>query len=217
VVIADGHHRYETALAYRDERNLERRGADPRAPHQRILAYFANAFAPGSLLLPIHRVVRKLSPAAGEGWSSRLRGWERFAVSVSGAEAIPAALEEHLAPLCGRYAFAADDGSGALQVFSRPAGEELSVRVIHDEVLGGVLHLDPDAVRDGAVAFPKSALQAARDVRDGNGALALYLNRLEPDDVFRVTAAGETLPQKSTFFYPKLPTGLLFRALEAGT
>jgi uncharacterized protein (DUF1015 family) len=217
VVIADGHHRYETALAYRDERNLESAGGDPHAPHQRILAYFANAFAPGSLLLPIHRVVLKLSPAAGERWSSRLHGWERFAVPVSGAAAIPAALAEHLGPLRGRYAFAADDGSGTLQVFSRPAGEELSVRVIHDEVLGGVLHLDPDAVRDGAVAFPKSALQAAREVREGNGAVALYLNRLEPDDVFRVTAAGETLPQKSTFFYPKLPTGLLFRGLEEGT
>ena len=47
--------------------------------------------------------------------------------------------------------------------------------------------------------------------------MALYLNPLEPEDVFRVTGAGETLPQKSTFFFPKLPTGLLFRVLEAGT
>jgi uncharacterized protein (DUF1015 family) len=45
--------------------------------------------------------------------------------------------------------------------------------------------------------------------------VAIYLNPLEPEDVFRVTAAGELLPQKSTFFHPKLPTGLLFRALEA--
>jgi uncharacterized protein (DUF1015 family) len=217
VVIADGHHRYETALTYRDERRAESASRDPHAPYERILAYFANAFASGSLLLPIHRVVLKLPPAAGEGWSSRLREWEQRTVPVSGVEAIPAALEEHLAPLCGCYAFAADDGSGTLQIFSRPAGEELSVRVIHREVLGGVFRLDPDAVRDGAVDFPKSALQAARDVRGGKGAVALYLNPLEPDDVFRVTAAGETLPQKSTFFFPKLPTGLLFRVLEAGT
>jgi len=47
--------------------------------------------------------------------------------------------------------------------------------------------------------------------------VALYLNPLEPDDVFRVTGAGETLPQKSTFFFPKLPTGLLFRVFEEGT
>ena len=88
------------------------------------------------------------------------------------------------------------------------------VRVLHREVLAGLLGLDDAAVRDGAVDFPKSALQTARDVRAGRGALALYLNPLGPDDVFRVTEAGETLPQKSTFFYPKLPTGLLFRTLE---
>jgi uncharacterized protein (DUF1015 family) len=217
VVIADGHHRYETALNYRDERRAESATRDPHAPYERLLTYFANAFAPGSLLLPIHRVVLKLPPTTGAGWRSRLREWEQRTVQVSGIEALPAALEEHLAPLSGSYAFAADDGSGALQIFSRPAGEELSVRVIHREVLGDVFHLDQDAVRDGAVAFPKSTLQAARDVREGRGAVALYLNPLEPDDVFRVTGAGETLPQKSTFFFPKLPTGLLFRVLEEGT
>jgi len=217
VVIADGHHRYETALAYRDERREASAIRDPNAPHERILAYFANAFAPGTLLLPIHRVVRRPPVGAGRGFWSRLRGWEQRTVSVSGIEAIPAALEEHLAPLDGSYAFAADDGSGALQIFSRAAGEDLSVRVIHREVLGGVFGLDEEAVRDGAVGFPKSTLQAARDVREGKGAVALYLNPLRPDDVFRVTGAGERLPQKSTFFFPKLPTGLLFRVLEAGT
>jgi uncharacterized protein (DUF1015 family) len=217
VVIADGHHRYEAALAYRDERRAGSASGDPPASCERILAYFANAFAPGSLLLPIHRVILKLPPAVGESWASRLSGWERTTVPVGGIEAIPAALGEHLAPLLDRYAFATDDGSGALQIFSRAAREELSVRVIHQEVLGGVFHLDDDAVRHGAVGFPKSALQAARDVREGRGALALYLNPLQPDDVFRVTRAGERLPQKSTFFFPKVPTGLLFRVLEAGT
>jgi uncharacterized protein (DUF1015 family) len=212
VVIADGHHRYETALAFRDERRAAgEQGAE--APPERILAYFANAFAPGSLLLPIHRLVRA-GPAPGPEVWRRLEGWERREVTVASAEAIPAALAEHLAPLAGRHAFAADDGSGRLALFSRPADGELTVRVLHREVLDAVLGLDDAAVRDGAVAFPKSALQTARDVRLGRGALALYLNPLGPDDVFRVTEAGETLPQKSTFFYPKLPTGLLFRALE---
>jgi uncharacterized protein (DUF1015 family) len=212
VVIADGHHRYETALGYRDERRAagER---DPEAPSERILAYFANAFAPGSLLLPIHRLVKKGPPPGPETWR-RLAGWERRDVAVASADALPAALAEHLAPLAGRHAFAADDGSGRLAIFSKPADGELTVRVLHREILAGLLGLDDAAVRDGAVDFPKSALQTARDVRSGRGALALYLNPLRPDDVFRVTEAGETLPQKSTFFYPKLPTGLLFRTLE---
>ena len=60
-------------------------------------------------------------------------------------------------------------------------------------------------------AFPKSAVRAARDVRDGRGSVAIYLNPMTPDDVFSTTARGEVMPQKSTFFYPKVPTGLVFR------
>jgi uncharacterized protein (DUF1015 family) len=212
VVIADGHHRYETALAFRDERRDAGAG-DAEAPHERILAYFANAFAPGSLLLPIHRLVRK-GPAPGDAVWRRLAGWDQREVALDAADAVPEALAEHLTPLADRHAFAADDGQGRLRIFSRPADGELTVRVLHREVLGALLGLDEAAVRDGAVAFPKSTLQTARDVRSGRGCLALYLNPLLPDDVFRVTEAGETLPQKSTFFYPKLPTGLLFRTLE---
>jgi len=212
VVIADGHHRYETALAYREERRAQQ-GQQPGAGFERLLACFVNAFAPGSLLLPIHRLVVRGPVPTDPAWA-QLAGWEQRQVRVAGAEAVPAALAEHLAPLADCHAFAADAGDGCLRIFSRPAGEELSVRVIHREVLAGLLGLDEEAVRQGAVAFPKSALQTARDVRSGRGSLALYLNPLRPDDVFRVTEAGETLPQKSTFFYPKLPTGLLFRALE---
>jgi uncharacterized protein (DUF1015 family) len=212
VVIADGHHRYETALAYRNERRAagER---DPEAPHERILAYFANAFAPGSLLLPIHRLLKQRPAQLDAAWG-RLAGWERHEHQVDSADAVPAALARHLTPLADRHAFAADDGSGRLVIFSKPADAELTVRVLHRAVLEGLFGLDDAAVRDGAVDFPKSTLQTARDVRSGRGALALYLNPLRPDDVFRVTEAGETLPQKSTFFYPKLPTGLLFRTLE---
>jgi uncharacterized protein (DUF1015 family) len=213
VVIADGHHRYETALAFRDERrDAGERGAE--APPERILAYFANAFAPGSLLLPIHRLVQR-GPAPGEAGWRRLAAWEQREVPLGSAEAVPEVLAQHLAPLADRHAFAADDGKGTLRIFSRPADDEVTVRVLHREVLGELLGLDEAAVRDGAVAFPKSTLQTARDVRSGRGCLALYLNPLQPDDVFRVTEAGETLPQKSTFFYPKLPTGLLFRTLVA--
>jgi uncharacterized protein (DUF1015 family) len=212
VVIADGHHRYETALAFRDERRAAGE-QDADAPSERILAYFANAFAPGSLLLPIHRLVQRGAAPDDAVWR-RLGGWEQREVALASAEAAPDVLAEQLAPLADRHAFAADDGEGTLRIFSRPADDELTVRVLHREVLGELLGLDEAAVRDGAVAFPKSTLQTARDVRSGRGCLALYLNPLQPDDVFRVTEAGETLPQKSTFFYPKLPTGLLFRALE---
>jgi len=216
VVIADGHHRYETALAYRDERRAaEGGGAD--APFERVLGYFANAYDSGTLLLPIHRVIRRGAPPSDAAWREKLPGWQERRVAVRGAEGIAAALEQALAPLSDRHAFAADDGSGSLRVFSRPADGELSVRVLHREVIEGVFGLGDEAVREGAVAFPKSLAETARMVRDGEGSVALYLNPLRAEDVFRVTRAGELMPQKSTFFAPKLPTGLLFRPLdEAG-
>jgi uncharacterized protein (DUF1015 family) len=88
------------------------------------------------------------------------------------------------------------------------------VRAVGREVLEGVFRLDEERVREGAVAYPKDAVEAAREVRAGRGAVALYLNALTAEDVFRVTEAGELLPQKSTFFTPKLPTGLVFRLFE---
>lgn len=214
LVIADGHHRYETALAYRDECRAAGAADGDDAPHEWILVGLANAFAPGSLLLPIHRLVKKGSVPTPRAWEERLPDWRCEEVPVPDAEAVPGLLARHLAPLSDRHAFAADDASGTLRIFSRPADGELDVRVLHREVVEGVFGLDERAVREGAIAFPKSTLQTARELRAGGGLVALYLNPLTPDDVFRVTAAGERLPQKSTFFYPKLPTGLVFRTFD---
>jgi hypothetical protein len=136
-------------------------------------------------------------------------------IACPSVEAVPDLLARHLAPRADAIAFAADDGSGVLRVFARaPSGDELGIRAIHAEVLAGVFGLDEAAVRDGAVAFPKLAIEAAREVRAGRGTVALYLNPLRPQDVFRVTGAGEILPQKSTFFMPKIPSGLLFRSFD---
>jgi uncharacterized protein (DUF1015 family) len=213
VVIADGHHRYETGLAYRDER---RRAGAGSGAHDWILAYFANAYAPGSLLLPIHRLILKGPPPTDAAWRERLAGWQGRSVRIGAPEAIPALLREHLEPLAGEHAFAADDASGTLRLFWRPRAQasELTVRVIHREVIEGVFGLDEAAVTAGAIAYPKSAAQTARDLREGRGATALYLNALTAEDVFRATEAGEVMPQKSTFFHPKLPTGLVFRVLD---
>ena len=214
LVIADGHHRYETALEYRDRMRRAHPDAGPDAPFEFLLVYVANAWADGSLLLPIHRLILEAAPPDAEAWRAGLPGWEEQRVPIGDADAVPDAIAEHLAPLADRFAFAADDASGVLRIFSRPADAgALSVRAIHDEVIAGVFGLDEAAVRGGAIAYPKSALQTARDLRAGHGRVALYLNPLLPDDVFRVTSAGDVLPQKSTFFAPKLPTGLVFRRI----
>jgi uncharacterized protein (DUF1015 family) len=216
VVIADGHHRYETALAYRDEQRAMNPDAGPNAPFEFILAYFANLYAPGTLLLPIHRLIVDGEMPAAEVWKARLPDWEQRSVAIESPESIPQLLEEHLAPLADQHAFAADDASGELRIFcrQRETGDDLTIRVIHRDVIAGVFELDEAVVRGGAIQYPKSALRTARDLREGHGAVALYTNPLTAEEVFAVTAAGEVLPQKSTFFFPKLPTGLVFRPIE---
>jgi uncharacterized protein (DUF1015 family) len=219
VVIADGHHRYETALAYREERRRAADASEPGAPYESTLAYFANAYAPGSLLLPIHRVIRKHILAASPddaGWNERLPDWRRKVVPLPGSDAVADLLKTHLEPLAGKPAFAADADDGCLRIFWREEelGDEIMVRIVERDLLAGVFGLDEAAIREGAVSFPKSAERAAREVRAGDGRLVLYLNPLSPDDVFRVTGEGEVMPQKSTFFYPKVPTGFVFRDHE---
>lgn len=213
VVIADGHHRYETALAYR--REMRQRLEREEGPWESTLAYFANLYAPGSLLLPIHRVVKR-GLAAGV-LREKLSGWRcKSTPLASGGSDIAAVLEANLAPHAGQPAFAADDGAGELLVFWRDEalGDDLMVRVLENEILGAVFGLDADDIRDGAVLFPKSSPRAAEEARSDEQAIALYLNPMSPDDVFRITDAGERMPQKSTFFSPKVPTGLVFRVHE---
>lgn len=211
-VIADGHHRYETALEYRRQQ-IEAHGDDPEAPWQSTIAYFANAWAKGSLLLPIHRVVRTVPAPSDAEWREKLPGWKIRALPAFDLEDVEEGLARNLAPLAGQPAFVAEAADGTTLLGSReePLGDELMVRLIERDVLGAVFGLDPEAIRGGAVAFPKSARRAGQAIRDGEGTVALYLNPMTPDDVFRVTEAGEVMPQKSTFFHPKIPTGMVFR------
>lgn len=211
-VIADGHHRYETALEYRRQQ-IERHGPDANAPWQSTVAYFANAYAPGSLLLPIHRVVRDARAPSEEEWRNALPDWTMSRLPGVSPDGIEALLARELAPLADRPAFVAEATGGETWLFTQSASrkDKLMVRIVEQEVLGAVFGLGSEAIRGGAVGFPKSAVRAAREIREGQGTVALYLNPMTPDDVFRATAEGEVMPQKSTFFYPKVPTGMVFR------
>ena len=211
-VIADGHHRYETALEYRRQQ-IAASGQDVNAPWQSTIAYFANAYSPGSLLLPIHRVVREVPAPTEEKWRKQLPDWTITRLPSVAPDQIEALLAEELAPLAALPAFISEslDGSTLLICQSEVRKVELMVKIIEQEVLSAVFGLDSEAIRGGAVGFPKSAERAAREIREGQGTVALYLNPMTPDDVFRATAEGEVMPQKSTFFYPKVPTGMVFR------
>ena len=219
-MIADGHHRYETALAYRDERRAAAGGdATPTRRTSRRSPTSRTPTRPGTLLLPIHRVVREV-PApddaalgardcpAGRSERVALPERRRAARRCSSAISRRSRIATPSPPTTARARCASSRDR------ARP-GDDLSIRVLHAEVLHGVFGLDDAAVRDGAVAFPKHAPEAAREVRAGRGTRrALPESARAPRTCSASPAAGEILPQKSTFFHPKLPSGLVFRLLD---
>ena len=219
VFIADGHHRYETALAYRDERHAAGDTATD-APHNFMLMYLCSMDDPGLVVLPTHRLWRGAFDDAA--WA---RATPHFRVEEVDADTVLARLAAAPAPGCigvrtpTRTAvlhlkdLAAVDG--ALAEIA-PIIRHLDVTVLDRFLLGHLLGVDcVQAGQDGRLLYThddRQALCAAG--QDGVGA-AFLLRRPSMGEVAEACLAGEVMPQKSTYFFPKLQTGLVFHLLDA--
>ncbi|MFL5652493.1 MAG: DUF1015 domain-containing protein [Chloroflexota bacterium] len=222
--IADGHHRYETALRYRDERRMSRScEEDPAFDY--LLTLFVD-IAEQLTVLPTHRIVHGLGDDGVERLLDRLGGLFDVRRDVGRDELIArfeaAALSTGGAGIFGLWT----RRGGALLAAQRDAFESLlpagsaAVRELDVTLLGVALErlagLDPDAVASGSVGFTKSAADAVDRVdRCVDGADAAFL--LEPTpitSVIEVAREGDVMPQKSTYFYPKALTGLVINPHE---
>jgi uncharacterized protein (DUF1015 family) len=223
VYIADGHHRYETAVRYRDERRTASGEQDPAFDF--LLMLFLGA-ADALTVLPTHRVVRGI----GAEGLARLRDGlpALFRVTASTPEALVARYEAagELGGGEGRFGLVTRDGSFLLETrraafagLSMTGGE--TVRALDVSLLAAalerILAIDAAAVVGGErIGYTKSAAEAVRLVVVGEGgADAAFL--LEPTPVASILAVardGDVMPQKSTYFYPKALTGLVLNPLE---
>lgn len=224
IAIADGHHRYETAVRYRDERRVSRSdGPDPA--YDFLLMLFLDA-AGALTVLPTHRIVRGL----GEGGLGRLRdGLDGlFAVVPTSTEALVEGFgaagelsggEGRLGLLTRDRAWLLTARRSAFAELLTSGGEAL--RALDVSLLGAALEalagIDAAAVAGGLrIGYTKSAAEAAAMVTAGeDDADAAFL--LEPTPVLSILAVahdGDVMPQKSTYFYPKALTGLLFNPHE---
>jgi uncharacterized protein (DUF1015 family) len=222
-VLADGHHRYETALCYRDE--LASQGADT-AEADLILCHVVPTDDPGLVVLPTHRVVTPRGSAGPERLLAALG--ERFEVSqVSREEAVAFA---HRAPEPGqRQAFVValgrparlyratlrDAGEMARRAPDRaPAWRELDVPCLHLLVIEDILGIG--AVESGPgrpISYTHDA-SAAIAAAEHEGGVSFILRPTTPDSVAAVARAGERMPQKSTYFHPKVAAGFAMRRLR---
>ncbi len=222
--IADGHHRYETALAYRDERRATASEWTGNEPEDFALVALASSADPGLLVLPIHRVAAAgvpLSEALGRmaglfavEEQPFLDALEARLVATRGAPAfgLASAESEDIYLLTISHPKAVD---ALLPLDRSPAWRSLDYAIANHVILQHVLGLEESQVSDyNTLWFTEDAAEAVRDVRSGRARYAVLMNPVPITRVLDVADAGERMPQKSTFFYPKVPTGLVFNPLE---
>ncbi len=225
ILIADGHHRYETALEYR----RRRRAAEPGTADARGFDYVMIALVrfddPGLVILPTHRVARRLDAVAAGAFDERAGA--AFAVEkITHADALRAAVAE-----AGRGALGVALKGGGFRLIrlrdraalnaalpdSPPPVRELDVAILHALVFDRIFGLKPDAIRAGGnLEYTIDAKGALAAVDSGAADGAFLMAPPTVADVEKVCASGATMPEKSTYFHPKLATGLLINPLDDG-
>ncbi len=243
LIIADGHHRYETALTYRNERRTAHGAAAGAnsgisvsrdtanapyhiAPYEYVMMTFINMNARGLLILPTHRVVHSL-PSFSAGTFATKAGKYFELQEVSGS-VDPQRLTEMLrdAGRAGTALLAVTQDRIFLLKNPKPAAEEifqglssqqreLYVVQLHRCLVEGVLALSEESIRNQQnISYVRDASEALQKVRTGNVNAVFLMNPARMQQVRDIAFAGEVLPQKSTDFYPKLLSGLTIYALE---
>jgi uncharacterized protein (DUF1015 family) len=179
VLIADGHHRYETALAFADEQ-----GGDADAASRFTLALLTDLADPGLQVLATHRVLK-----AG--------------VAITGGEQV-ASLEEMLAALDGKLAAGYYRG-GLFHVLQLEG--HIAVVELHRQLIENILG---KRSLEENVEYTRDPEEAVRWVDEGRGVAAFFLGPPDLAAVLEAARAGTTMPQKTTYFHPKPPSGMLF-------
>jgi uncharacterized protein (DUF1015 family) len=225
LIIADGHHRYETALTYRNERRKDTTVQEGLSAYDFAMMTFINMESPGLLILPTHRVVHGRSDLSVDKFRSAAA--EFFSVE----EADPRLTPERATIMLRE---AGQTGTALLAAFrdrvfllSRPSSPDylfhnisprqhsLDVVQLHKCLLERVLGISAEAIRDQKnLTYIRDAGEALSLVRSGKADIAFLMNPVRIQQVRDIAFAGEVLPQKSTDFYPKLLSGLTIYALE---
>jgi uncharacterized protein (DUF1015 family) len=227
ILIADGHHRYETALAYRDECRRQSKPANPNsdAAHEFVMMTFIPMESRGLVILPTHRIVQGLPTYDREQMLDRagrffdidridLRTESRSATTLleeaGGAGTAFVAVTRQGPYLMRAKREAVQDALAAVSTRQRA----LDVVQLHKIMLERVLGISEEAINNQEhIVYERDAFEAISRVRQGAN-VAFLMNPARIDQVRDIAFAGEVLPQKSTDFYPKLLSGLAIYALE---
>ncbi|MCD6350974.1 MAG: DUF1015 domain-containing protein [Armatimonadetes bacterium] len=236
IVIADGHHRYETSLAFRDEMRQRYPDVKP-APWDYVTMFLCNTVHRSLTILPAHRMLRRVDEQVLESFERRAS--EFFDLHCVVMKGRPGRRERGLRQLLeimarrpeetvfGAYwgrsyavALRLRDKARALDRY----GQELSgvqrdvdVALLHSVVIRGLLGEKEDLARTsgrGNIYFERDPRACFDDVDEGRAAMALLCNPTRVEDVMRIAQAGERMPQKGTYFWPKPLAGVVLYDLR---
>ncbi len=232
LIIADGHHRYETALNYSKE---HAGGAAPRSeyganhlpqpayPEAAVMMTFVNMDSDGLVILPTHRVVHSLEKFDAAAFCAAAEKF--FNIEALPAGEAPSYVETLKAE--SGTAFIAVTRGGDFLLRSKPeamaaalAGvperqRQLDLTQLHSIILDRLLGLDAEKVREQTnIRYLRDASEAVDQVRRNEADVAFLTNPVTMEQLREVAFAGDVMPQKSTDFYPKLLSGLTIYALE---
>jgi len=220
VYVADGHHRYETALAYRDERRKAAGSFTGDEDYNFVLAALIAADDPGFVVLPTHRLLRL--PGRADDLTQRLDA--SFKVAPMG-ESTPENVDRLVAKMAEMGAHGPVFGAIGLitgelhlllpkdldaAIARTSAGHSDAWRKLDVTLLAYAVL--PDTGYDGSpehIDYTESGRHALNAVQHGGFDLALLVNATTIDDVIEVSETGDRMPRKSTYFYPKLATGVV--------
>jgi uncharacterized protein (DUF1015 family) len=232
LLIADGHHRYETALAFRDEMRKKHGGGETGArPFDYAMMAFINLYDTGLTILPTHRLVTNVSDKVMMALTDQLRKDFRIErVQLPQEHRDEFILEKMKRVNPNHHVIGLFYGAGEfvllhylqkalpqnrIKMDRSEAWRSLDVAILHALILQDVLGIHEEAVRNESnLSYCREIEEALEAVDKGRAQLAFLLNPTQPEDVRDVAFGHERMPQKSTDFYPKLMTGLMLNVMD---
>lgn len=226
LLIADGHHRYEAALAYRDCLRKRRGGFTGREAFNYVMMYLANISDEGLVVLPTHRLVRAFPPMAFQKLEAELQRYfylEPYPKTLEGRRWFLRALRSGGKKRLIGASFRRDPRYLILRlknrrIMRRLAQEmsaplrELDVTILHLLLLEHILGLKPEEKE--ALIYCQDEEKVLKAVEEDDCQAAFLLNPPRPEEIMAIALSGEKLPQKTTYFYPKLLSGLVINKIS---
>jgi len=205
LLIADGHHRYETAIEYRNIQREANGGVSGDKPYEYVMMFLSNAEDEGLIINPTHRVLKNMGNLDTASFLNKLGeefkiekmpykdgisdiGYEEFTILIKDPEFV--------------YRV-------SLKNNNSESPNRLAVTLLHNNVFNKIIDEE-----SAGILYTKYLDEAVELVQNGEYEMSFILPELRASDIFDVVLTGDRMPQKTTYFYPKILSGLVFNPLS---